>query len=244
MYIYLDDSGVINGAGGNFYVWAGFSIKSGYKTLANLLNPVFEEIKHEQISSGKNVKEAKGNMATHEQRKKVFQILSGWDDFRICYIVIDKSLLNESHLKFHKEWSSRQREQTENYFIGKVVSRLADPIPNDTGKSIIVTIDGQPKRADESTVRLHEYLSLRVNYPKWKKNNYWNNIYIKYDQGLNNSLLQSADFIASFVNEFYTYMEYTGTRSPSKIGLYYELWDIIQPKVYHKIVELKNTSKL
>ncbi|KKE78138.1 hypothetical protein DTX80_17570 [Bacilli bacterium] len=37
MYIYLDDSGVINSSGGKFYVWAGFSIKSGYKRLATKL---------------------------------------------------------------------------------------------------------------------------------------------------------------------------------------------------------------
>lgn len=244
MYIYLDDSGVINAAGGKFYVWAGFSIKSGYKKLAELLDLVLTDIKTEQLLTHANLKEAKGNIATHEQRKKVFEVLANWDDLRICYIAVDKTLLNDSHRVFNKAWSGRHREQTENYFISKVVSRLADPIPNDKSKSIIVAIDGQPKRANESNIRLHEYLSLRVNYPKWKKEDYWNNFNIKYDQELNNSLLQAADFIASFVNEYFAYMEYTRKRDSKKIISYYELWDILNPRVYHKIIELKNTSKL
>lgn len=163
MYIYLDDSGIINSTGGKFYVWAGFSIKSGYKKLAEILDPIFAEIKEEQLLTH-SVKEAKGNIATLGQRRKVFEVLAGWDDLRICYIAVDKILLNDSHRDFNRDWSSRHREQTENYFIGKVVSRLADPIPNDTSKSIIVTIDGQPKRGSESSIRLHEYLSLRINY--------------------------------------------------------------------------------
>lgn len=244
MYIYLDDSGVINAQGGNFYVWAGFSIKSGYKKLAQLLDPVFAEIKAEQLSQNLKIPEAKGNIATHEQRKKVFEVLANWDDLRICYIAVDKSLLNDSHRVFNRDWSGRHREQTENYFIGKVVSRLAEPIPNDTSKSIILTIDGQPKRASESTIRLHEYLSLRINYPKWKKDDYWNNFNIKYDQQVNHSLLQAADFIASFTNEYYAYMEYTAKRDAKKIISYYELWDVLSPKIYHKIIELKNTSML
>jgi len=244
MYIYLDDSGVTNTPGGNFYIWAGFSIKSGYKKLAQLLDPIFAEVKTEQLSSDSKLKEAKGNRATHEQRKKVFEILANWDDLRICYIAVDKILLNDSHRVFNREWSGRHKEQTENYFISKVVSRLADPIPNDKSNSIILTIDGQPKRPNESSIRLHEYLSLRVNYPKWKKNDYWNNFNIKYDQELNNSLLQAADFIASFVNEYFAYMEYTSKRDPKKIVSYYELWDILNPRIYHKIIELKDTSKL
>lgn len=244
MYVYLDDSGVINSSGGHFYVWAGFSIKSGYRKLANLLDSIFAEITIQQLENHPKLKEAKGNIATYEQRKKVFQIISSWDDLRVCYIVVDKSLLNDSHRIFNKDWGSRHREQTENYFIGKVISRLADPIQNDTNRNVIITIDGQPKRDKESDIRLHEYLSLRVNYPKWRKDNYWNNIHIKYNQQLNQSLLQVADFIASFVNEFYTYMEYTKIRHSSKVVPYYELWDILQPKIYHRIIELKNTSKL
>lgn len=244
MYIYLDDSGVINTPGGKLYVWGGFSIKSGYKNLAQLLDPIFAEIKKEQLLIKPQIKEAKGNIATPEQRKKVFEVLANWDDLRICYIVVDKYLLNDSHRIFNRAWSGRHKEQTENYFIGKVVSRLADPIPNDKSKSIILTIDGQPQRAPESNIRLHEYLSLRVNYPKWKKNDYWNNFHIKYDQQLDNSLLQAADFIASFVNEYFTYMEYTRKRNPNKIVSYYELWDILNPRIYHKIIELKDTSKL
>lgn len=244
MYIYLDDSGVINTSGGHFYVWAGFSIKSGYKRLAQLLEPIFAEVKTEQLSINSKTKEAKGNVATHEQRKKVFEILANWDDLRICYIAADKTLLNDSHRVFNRDWGGRHKEQTENYFISKVVSRLADPIPNDKSKSIILTIDGQPQRGKESNIRLHEYLSLRINYPKWKKSDYWNNFKVKYDQELNSSLLQVADFIASFVNEYFTYMEYTSKRDSKKIISYYELWDILNPKVYHKIIELKNASKL
>lgn len=244
MYIYLDDSGVINTPGGNFYVWAGFSIKSGYKKLAQLLEPIIDEIKTEQLLTNPKLKEAKGNIATDIQRKKVFEVLSNWDDLRICFIAVDKDLLNDSHRIFNRDWSARHREQTENYFIGKVISRLADPIPNDKSKSIILTIDGQPKRASESDIRLHEYLSLRVNYPKWKINDYWNNFHIKYDQQLNNPLLQAADFIASFVNDYFGYMEYTSKRDSRKIVSYYELWDVLNPKIYHKIIELKNTSKL
>lgn len=244
MYIYLDDSGVINAPRGKFYTWAGFSIKSGYKKLAEILDPVLTEIKEEQLQSHPTLKEAKGNLATYEQRKKVFEILANWDNLRICYMAVDKTLLNDSHLIFDRAWSGRHREQTENYFIGKVVSRLADPIPDDKSKSIIITIDGQPKRADESDIRLHEYLSLRINYPKWKKENYWNNFNIKYDQELNRPLLQTVDFIASFVNEYFSYMEYTKKRDAKKIVAYYELWDILNPKIYHKIMELRNTSKL
>lgn len=103
MYIYLDDSGVINGKRGNFYVWAGFSIKSGYKKLAELLDPILADIKSEQSPRNTKIKEAKGNIATHEQRKKVFEIIANWDDLRICYIAVDKTLLNDSHRVFNRD---------------------------------------------------------------------------------------------------------------------------------------------
>ncbi|WP_169525666.1 DUF3800 domain-containing protein [Pseudalkalibacillus hwajinpoensis] len=238
MYIYLDDSGNIDGEKGNLYLWLGFSIKSGSKRLEEKLNEVFSDFTYDEKDG-----ELKGSKATFEQKKEVFERLASWDNLRISYLVVDKSIVTEAQSKFVKDTDSRKKEQSENYFLSKVVSRLAVPYEDATDKKVVLYIDGKAGRGKESEVRLHEYLTLRINFPKWNKDQFaWNNFGVNYVQEKNNRLVQTADFLANFVLEHYKLMYYKEKKNKLEICRSFELYSIIEDKIYHKIYGFPNIS--
>src|SRR5690625_2819686 len=237
MYIYLDDSGNIDSHQGNLYVWAGFSIKSGYKNLRERLDSIIKDFEYDSRYS-----EAKGSRATYNQRKKVFECLTNWDQLRICYIVVDKKIVTENQSKFVKDAKSRNKEQSENYFLSKVITRLSEPYPDSNDKRIIVNIDGSPMRPKESSIRLHEYLTLRINFPKWNHHFSWNNFIVKYKNEKNNGLLQAADFIASFIQTYYTYIYYKDTKNMIESAKMVDLYNTLRPIIHHKIYGSPKTS--
>lgn len=164
--IYLDDSGNLD-SGGPLYVWAGFSIQSGETKLLTKLNQIFSTF---DITEGH--KEKKGFCATYPERKAVFECLLQFPSVRISYAVVDKSLLTRNQTTFERDNPSRNKEQSENFFLTKVLQRLAVPYNNQQKKSVIVNIDGVPHRKDADK-RLHEYLTLKVNFPNWNHHFSW-----------------------------------------------------------------------
>lgn len=237
MYIYLDDSGNIDGEKGNLYLWLGFSIKSGSTRLEEKLNEVFSDFTYDEKDG-----ELKGSKATFEQKKEVFERLASWDDLRISYLVVDKSIVTEAQSKFVKDTYSRTKEQSENYFLSKVVSRLAIPYEDSSDKRVVLYIDGKPGRGKESEIRLHEYLTLRINFPKWNKEFAWNNFKVNYVQEKNNRLIQTADFLANFVLEHYKLMYYKKNKNNRELSKSLELYSIIEDNIYHKIYGFPNIS--
>ena len=250
MHIFLDDSGEITDKTKPFYVWAGFSLDKNPKYLKQRLDNIFES-----LPKGKSG-ELKGFEATFEQRKKVFQCLADWDDLRICYLVADRETVTENQSTFNNQTKSRLKAQSENYFLSKVVSRLADPY-NNGSKNMKIYIDGQaPERLidvnDKSkkeskeiaAIRLHEYLTLRVNYPKWNNQFYWTDFKVDYIPEKNHGLVQAADFVANFINSYYTYLHGDGRKHPQESSNKFELYNILQPKIHHKIYGFSNVSLL
>jgi hypothetical protein len=235
MHIYLDDSGNIDSAEGKLYVWAGFSVKSGYKKLEKELDEILSP-----FSSGDN--EIKGKNASFNQQFDLFQCLIQWNTLRICYIIVDKGVVTENQKSFVRNATSRSKEQSENYFLSKVISRLAIPYEEGTEKRVLCNIDGSPMRQDESVTRLHEYLSLRINFPKWNNEYNWNNFIIKYNSKKNDRLMQAADFLASFFLEYYKLMHYSNKKNFVEVNKKVQLYGILQPKIIHKIYGLPNLS--
>ncbi|MDQ0202186.1 DUF3800 domain-containing protein [Neobacillus ginsengisoli] len=239
MYVYIDDSGNIDSATGSLYVWAGFSIHKGQTALKSNLEKVIQNFTYDT-----KIGELKGKDASFEQKQRLFETLVDWHELRICYLVADKKIVTEAQSKFITGASSRSKEQSENYFLSKVVTRLSEPFPEQDKNRIILNIDGEPIRKHESHIRLHEYLSLRVNYPKWKKDTYVNHLVINYNSELNNSLIQTADFLANFFLEYYKYLYYQPKKSPTASAKYTEIYNILLPKIHHRIVGLPNFSLL
>lgn len=253
LHIFLDDSGEITDTNKPFYVWAGFSLDKNPKHLKKNLDDLFSS-----LPTGKSG-ELKGFEATFEQRKKVFQCLADWEGLRICYLVVDRETITANQSTFNNQTKSLLKAQSENYFLSKVVSRLAEPY-SDKNKSMRVYIDGQtPERLvdvhnkkvketkEMAEIRLHEYLTLRINYPKWNTQFYWTDFKVEYIPDKNHGLMQAADFVANFMNSYYTYFE--GNNSIKKRQLQessnkLELYDILRPKIYHKIYGLSNVSLL
>ncbi|MET3846891.1 hypothetical protein ABIE48_000824 [Paenibacillus sp. OAE614] len=167
LYIYLDDSGNIDSNNGKLYVWAGFSIKSGYRRLERDLDEIFKK-----FPNSKGYNEKKALDATFEEIKEVFDCLMSFGSLRICYVVVDKRMITTNQKSFNAALS-RSKEQSENYFLSKVIKRLAYPYQDSTSNTAIITIDGSPLRSGESPLRLHEYLSLRINLPEWNTNYSW-----------------------------------------------------------------------
>lgn len=238
MYIYLDDSGNIDGAGGPLYVWGGFSIAKGNKLLQRELNGILKEFPYEQKDG-----ELKGKAATHLQKKAVFEKLLEWESLRICYVVVDKKLVTENQRSF-TEATARKKEQSENYFLSKVINRIVEePYPEGENRAIIA-IDGSPARGEESKTRLHEYLSLRVNFPKWNNRFNWNHFQVNYNNQKNDGLMQAADFLANFILEYYKLMYYKDKRNQVELKNYLELYHLIQPKIYHRVLGMPKISLL
>lgn len=239
MHIYLDDSGNIDSNNGNLYVWAGFSIKGAPNHLKDRLDNIMK-------SFGDNSKEGelKGKNATFEQKSKVFQCLADWDDLRICYLVVDKTMATKAHSEFVKESPSRKKEQSENYFLSKIISRIAEPYTEQKRKTVVVNIDGDPARPHESELRLHEYLTLRYNFPKWNNDFYWHNFVVNYNSEKKHGLMQAADFLANFFLEYYKYMYYQKSTNKGASIAYVELYNILRPKIHHRIYGLPNLSIL
>ncbi|MBM6385653.1 MAG: DUF3800 domain-containing protein [Paenibacillus sp.] len=233
MYIYLDDSGNIEGDG-KIYVWAGFSLKSGYKVLERELERVFKE-----FPNTKNYPEKKAIDATPDQIKQVFECLISFDSLRICYLVVDKSLIHKNHKTYNSD--SRNKEQGENFYLSKVIKRLAVPYADSNNNSALITIDGSPRRPD-SQPRLHEYLSLRVNFPVWNTMYSWNNFKITYDSGANRRLMQAADFVANTVLEYYKCTQFYSKYDNRRVSNYSYLYSIIKPKIVHKLYRFSDTS--
>ncbi|MBX9968906.1 DUF3800 domain-containing protein [Priestia aryabhattai] len=239
MYIYLDDSGNIDNEKGNLYVWAGFSIPAGYLKLKAELDAIFQNYTYSEKDG-----ELKGKNADPEQKKRVFECLTSWEDLRISYLVTDKSVVTPTQSKFVTGALSRSKEQSENYFLSKVITRLSEPYPGRDDKRVVINIDGKPARNDESKIRLHEYLSLRVNYPKWNRDYAWNNFVINYSDEKNHGLYQAADFLANFFLEYYKYVYYRKTKNRIQSAINLELYNMLLPKVSHRIYGLPNTSLL
>ncbi|MBM0067931.1 DUF3800 domain-containing protein [Alkalicoccobacillus gibsonii] len=234
MYIYLDDSGNIDSENGPLYVWAGFSIERGFKRLQDNLDEIFKNFPYKNG-------ELKGKDATPLQKKAVFEKLMEWESLRICYIVVDKQLVTENQRSF-TEATARNKEQSENYFLSKVINRIIEEPYSQRGRRAIISIDGSPARGNESKTRLHEYLSLRVNFPKWNNRFNWNNFDIKYNTQKNDRLMQTADFLANFILEYYKFMYYKDQRHPNDVRNNLELYHLIQPKIYHRVLGMPKTS--
>ncbi|CAM4280182.1 hypothetical protein FHS16_002204 [Paenibacillus endophyticus] len=236
MYIYLDDSGNIDSTDGKLYVWAGFSIQSGYKKLGESLDEVFSK-----FPNSKDYPEKKALDATAEEMDEVFNCLMTFGSLRICYVVIDKTMVT-SNQKTFSQAKSKSKEQSENYFLSKVIKRLAYPYVDSTSNTAIVTIDGSPQRSDESALRLHEYLSLRINLPEWNTNYSWNNFKISYDSSPNHRLLQAADFIANMILEYYKSVHYGSKYDHRQVYRYMNHYSILKPKIIHKLYRFPNTT--
>ncbi|GEM_PF-4221504 len=233
MHIYMDDSGQIDGQG-QAYVWAGIAMYNENKNLEAALERVFSEFSNNENS------EKKGKDANYDEMKAVFQCLVGFETLRISYLVVDKSLVTDNQKTFVKGAVSKGKEQSENYFLSKVVKRLSHPYEiND--KHVHLIIDGSPKRED-SVNRLHEYLSVRINYPEWNTSYSWNNFKIIYDPRANNRLLQAVDFVSNCILEYYKIMEFSKTKNHIKLRKYSELYSILKPKVVHRLYRLRNVS--
>lgn len=157
---------------------------------------------------------------------------------------MDKNTASSNQSSFVKGALSRNKEQSENYFLSKVIARLSEPYENATDNKIIVNIDGSPMRQKESKIRLHEYLSLRINFPKWNNHYHWNNFEIKYNSQNNNRLMQAADFIASFIQEYYNYTYYKPNKNRIHSSNMMDLYGMLQPAIHHKIYSLPNVSLL
>ncbi|MGN4637240.1 DUF3800 domain-containing protein [Bacillus cereus group sp. MYBK34-1] len=254
MYIFLDDSGNIDD-NKPFYVWAGFSLNKPPKYLQSRLDKIFESLPNGKSKSG----ELKGFEATFEQRKKIFQCIADWDDLRICYIVTDKQTITKNQATFNSDTRSLLKAQSETYFLAKVVSRLAEPYPQREKKKMQVFIDGHaPERLinvhdkkkkeniDVITARLHEYLTLRINYPKWNNQYYWSDFEVKYIPHPNHSLMQAIDFVANFINKYYTTLYNNVQKQPheQEVANLVALYNILRPKIYHKIYGLSDVSTL
>lgn len=239
MYIYLDDSGNIEGEG-KIYVWAGFSVKSGYKVLEQKLDEIFVK-----FPNSKGYSEKKAIDATEVQFEEVFKCLASFDSLRISYLVVDKSLVHKNHKNYNAD--SRNKEQGENYYLSKVIKRLAVPYPatessnSSINKIAIITIDGSPRRSD-SVERLHEYLSLRVNFPVWNTMYSWNNFKITYDSGTNRRLIQAADFVANFILEYYKCTQFSSKYDHRNVAKYSYLYSIIKPKIVHKLYRFNDVT--
>lgn len=236
--IYLDDSGDLSSGKGKLYVWAGFAIKSGESRLTKKLDKIFRNF---SVTPG--YKEKKGFDVSLMEKRQVFECLIQHPEVRIGYLVVDKQELTENQVTFIKGSPSRNMEQSENYFLGKVIQRLSNPYQNQTRRSILVTIDGSPKRDKESAIRLHEYLSLKINYPTWNREFNWNDFHIVYNAGDNHRLLQTADFLANFILEYYKLMFYEDNPFPRKdIKGMIKNYSIISPYVHSRLLRLPKTN--
>jgi len=234
VHIYLDDSGNIDGQG-KAYVWAGISLHEQNKSLTAALGPIFST-----FSNTKNYNEKKGMDASFDEMKMVFDCLVSFSTLRISYLVVDKSLVTTNQKTFVKGSVSKEKEQSENYFLSKVIKRLSIPY-NETDKHVNVIIDGSPSRVD-SVNRLHEYLSVRINYPEWNTNYSWNNFKITYEPGVNNRLLQAVDFVANMILEYYKLMEFSARKNPIAVRKYSALYSILKPKITHRLYRMNGIS--
>lgn len=97
-------------------------------------------------------------------------------------------------------------------------------------------------RPKESSIKLHEYLTLRINFPKWNHHFSWNNFIVKYKNEKNNGLLQAADFIASFIQTYYTYIYYKDTKNMIESAKMVDLYNTLRPIIHHKIYGFPKTS--
>ncbi|MES5896740.1 DUF3800 domain-containing protein [Bacillus cereus group sp. RP43] len=253
MYIYLDDSGNIDDDK-PFYVWAGFSLNTRPKKLMEDLNSIFQS-----LPKGRSG-ELKGYEATFDQRQKIFQCLANRHDLRICYLVADKPTITKNQATFNKHTRSLLKAQSETYFLAKVVSRLSEPYPDRDKKKMRIFIDGDaPERLIDvhdkdkikenlnvTNARLHEYLTLRINYPKWNNQFYWSDFEIEYIAKQHHSLMQAIDFVANFINKYYTYMDGNNKKSPQnqESANMVTLYNILQPKIHHKIYGFSDISML
>jgi hypothetical protein len=232
----MDDSGSIDGQG-KVYVWAGISLYNQDKSLTSALDPIFSS-----FDNSPGYREKKGLDATFREMEAVFRCLVGFSTVRISYLVVDKSLVTSNQKTFVKGAVSKEKEQSENYFLSKVVKRLSFPYDvND--KHVNLIIDGSPNRVD-SVSRLHEYLSVRINYPEWNTSYSWNNFKIVYDPSINNRLLQAADFVANLILEYYKLMEFATKKNPIAVRKYAALYSILKPKITHRLYRMKGISVL
>ena len=234
MYIYLDDSGNIDSKEGKLYLWAGLAVKSGYKNLERSLDTIFARFNYTF-----HYPEKKAIDATSDEIREVFECLSSFNTLRICYVVVDKSLIHENHKTYNAE--SRSKEQGKNYYLSKVIKRLAAPYPDSNDKTVIITIDGSPKRTD-SKLRLHEYLSLRVNFPVWSTMFSWNNFKINYESGANHRILQATDFVANTILEYYKCTQFYVRYDARKISQYSYLYSLLKPKIFHRLYRFRDTT--
>ncbi|ARU60805.1 hypothetical protein CBW65_06640 [Tumebacillus avium] len=233
MYMYLDDSGGLDSDRGPLYVWAGIAIKSGGPRLTETLDSIFSE-----MPNTKNYNEKKGFDANYVQRKEVFDALVSFASLRIAYVVVDKQSLAEHQKSFVTGAESRAKEQGENFFLSRVVTELSKPYEDSTRKKIVLTIDGDAKRGEQSKTRLHELLSLSINFPV-DRLHIWNNVEIIYDSRPNMRMLQAVDFVASFILDFYKMQFHTlGIPRRDVFLPLMSLYHTIKPKVVSRVYQL------
>jgi len=232
----MDDSGNIQGQG-KVYVWAGISLYNQDKSLASALDSIFSG-----FSNSPGYSEKKGKDATFQEMEAVFHCLVGFSTVRISYLVVDKSLVTSNQKTFVKGAVSKGKEQSENYFLSKVVKRLS--IPYDASdKHVNLIIDGSPSRVD-SVSRLYEYFFVCINYFEWNTSYSWNNFKIVYDPNVNNRLLQAVDFVANLFLEYYKLMEFAHKKNPIEVRKYSALYSILKPKITHRLYRMTGVSVL
>lgn len=185
LYIYIDESGntghKINEP--YFIICALMLNRSNFNSMKNIIKRTISE-----ISYHREINELHANEMSFQEKVSVFNHLNK-ADFKICYIVVNKDIIESD---FYKKKNI--------YFNYMIYLMLDNVLKNDENKDIYITVDNRNiKITAEDT--LQEYLGIEL-----IRNKIYNkNIFVKYMDSKNNKYLQAVDLFANAIYAKYNF---------------------------------------